>query len=250
MVAIDTWVERLYSDERLCLHSSASPCDPDEHLRLDEVRSAGSYQATDEGLRQEIWSQVARLVRSERKGESARWSVIAVWLLLPMVRSGSRVIARTRGAELADVRSAMVTGALTGLAAPDLMDQADIRSALVAQAFAHARRAARRPAEEMPTGSVELWSPASPAAGGERADPEASSWAPHDIICVRWLTPDLARRVQGERLGELAERLGLLENVRANRRRLRSHRAGGRSSGGLGTGERRKLPQRPEEGLW
>ena len=219
MSSVDTWVDRVCADDRLCLHHASDTCDPAEHLDLFAARSAVAPWAADEELRRTVWACLVRLAHAEGHGAASRWPVITVWMLLPQLKRGSRTIARSLRAEVADVRSAMVTGFLAGLRTVDPERQPDVGTTLIRHAFAAGWRVGRRPAAEVPTQEVGL----APAAA-QQEGPESGLRDTRHVIPVSWLSSDLAQRIQGERLGALAERLGLMDHVRAQRRWLRARR--------------------------
>ncbi|MFK0295955.1 hypothetical protein ACIQU6_36540 [Streptomyces sp. NPDC090442] len=219
MSSVDTWVGRVCADERLCLHRASDTCDPVEHLDLFAARAAVSPWAADEEVRRMVWTCLVRLAHAEEDGMASRWPVITLWMVLPQLTRGSRTIARSLRAEVADVHSAMVAGFLAGLRTLDPDRQSDVGTALIRHAFAAGWRVGRRPAAEIPTEEVGL----APAAGLQ-GDPEPKPQDTFHVIPVTWLSSDLAQRIQGERLGALAEHLGLMDHVRDQRRRLRTRR--------------------------
>ncbi|MCE4942331.1 hypothetical protein LVX13_04180 [Streptomyces albulus] len=225
MRSVDAWVARTYADERLCLHRASDACDPAEHLDLAAARTVVLHSAADEALRRAVWTRLVQLAQAEGLTGTSRWPLITVWMLLPQLGRGSRTIARSLRAELADVRSAMVMGLLAGLGTIDPDRQPDVRTVLIRHAFAAGWRVGRRPAAELPTEGMRLAQTVRPHGD---ADPGLGGTC--DVIPVTWLSSDLAQRIQGERLGALAECLGLMGHVRAQRRRLRARRQQDRPS--------------------
>jgi len=139
--------------------------------------------------------------------------LVAVWLLAPRLRGAAYSLSRRTGAEHADVCSALLQGTLEGARTLGRVDTSLAEQHLVDAAFAAGWRTGRRSPEEAPVGE---W--------GTVQEPEESdplTIAADEVVRVDGMSRTLAQQAQGERLGSLAYRLGLLDHVRQVRQRGR-----------------------------
>lgn len=220
------------------LHTGAVLLCDEAGTTLENLRPFAGRGELGNPERIEAWQRIAHHMREEAAGGAGAdqdWTLIALWLLAPRLRGGAYAIARRTGAERGDVCSALLAGALEAVQGIEGTDATQIEQYLVDAAFAVGWRTGRRRPMETPVGEVrerdsallETELPLSTAACGEVVDVDAMSGA-------------LAQRAQGERLGSLAYRMGLLAHVRQVRRESRarqrqpragSHRAPGEPSG-------------------
>ena len=202
---------------------------------LDDLRSHAVRGDPERPERIVAWRHIAHHLGEEAENRGERdWTLITAWLLAPRLRGAARAIAGSTGAERADVASALLQGVLGAARATEHVDATQIEQHLVDAAFAAGWQTGRRSPKETLVGEV-----------GERdsarnetlLQPLTDSLG--ELIYVDAMSGVLAQRAQGERLGSLAYRMGLLAHVRNVRRHSRSrqgqqragvHRAPGESS--------------------
>ncbi|MGW1664013.1 hypothetical protein [Streptomyces microflavus] len=136
-----------------------------------------------------------------------------MWLFAPRLRGAAYSISRRTGAEHADVCSALLQGTLEGLRTLGRADATAAERHLVDAAFAAGWRTGRRSPEET---SVGEWGAVEKPEG-----PDSLAIAADEVVRVEGMSRTLAQQAQGERLGSLAYRLGLLAHVRQVRQRGR-----------------------------
>ncbi|MCX4675594.1 hypothetical protein OG413_09780 [Streptomyces sp. NBC_01433] len=220
------WVEERYADTRLCGGPGlpTMPLCVEEYGRPDLLRTKAAQGAADCPARADAWRHIAHHIREEGKGGGEqRWTLVALWLLAPRLRGAARAIARRTGAEHADVCSALLVGALEGMRSVGEADPLEAERHLMDAAFAVGWRTGRRSPHERPTAEWDM--ARGPAAEAEvrSAMAESDTVVPVDVMSSR-----LAQQAQGERLGSLAYRLGLLPHVRQVRQDRRAGRCPGR----------------------
>ncbi|MFF2659384.1 hypothetical protein ACFVUH_18710 [Kitasatospora sp. NPDC058032] len=213
----------------------ATPCEAGAPGSWEELRRHAGDSAPGGPERIAAWHHVAHHLREESAtGDERIWTLTAVGLLAPRLRGAAYAIARRTGAERADVGSALLLGVLEG--ARTLPERsADVERHLMDAAFASGWRTGRRGCREVP---VAEW-------GEERdgAVPLSAVRTPAGVVSAGAMSGRLLQRVQGERLGALAHRLGLLPHVRQVRRTARSRSRG--PSGGLHGGDHRARGEQP-----
>ncbi|GHB06090.1 hypothetical protein ACIQRS_30100 [Streptomyces termitum] len=189
-------------------------------VSLVEARSRARGGDFTDSERLAVWQHVGRHLQEEAKDPGDRtWTLIAVWLLASRLRAASYKISRANpGSALADVASAVLEGVLEGVRTIGEKSPEDVGRHLVNAAYTAGWLQAVSPhRRETPVGEWEVL-------GGTVAQgPQVR--APGGVVEVGDLSGALARRAQGERLGSLAHRLGLLEHARRVRR---ANRAGSR----------------------
>ncbi|WP_274031097.1 hypothetical protein [Streptomyces sp. MMBL 11-1] len=191
-------------------------------ISLDDLRSQALRAAPGHPDRIAHWRHIAGHIRQDSEGEDEgeggrSWTLVAVWLLAPRLRGAAYSLSRRTGAEHADVCSALLQGMLEGVQTLGRADTSLAEQYLVDAAFAAGWRTGRRSPEETPVGE---W--------GTVQEPEWSdplTIAGDEVVRVERMSRPLAQQAQGERLGSLAYRLGLLDHVRQVRQRGR-RRAG------------------------
>ncbi|MFJ4962661.1 hypothetical protein EES43_14950 [Streptomyces sp. ADI96-02] len=151
-------------------------------------------------------------------GSGPDWTLIAVGMLTPRLRGAAHAIARRTGAERADVASAVLQGALEAARAVERTEEGrQIEQHLIGAAFAVGWRTGRRSPKETPVGEV-----GERDASREEPAPQHMDTAPGELVRVEAMSGALVQQAQGERLGSLAHRMGLLTHVRQVRRYRRA----------------------------
>lgn len=214
-------VEEWYGDSTpLCGHttrSSATLCDGAEST-LEELMTRTAHGERGCFERTTVWLHVASHLREEATARQRHdWTMIAVWLLAPRLRRASYALSRRTGAERADVCSALLQGVLEAARTVGEADTAEIEEHLIGAAFSAGWRTGRRSPKETVVMGVGDWD-----AEPETAMLDSLTLAPDDVVHVGAMSGALAQRAQGERLGALAQRMGLLAHVRTVRRQRRS----------------------------
>lgn len=185
-------------------------------ISLDDLRSQALRAEPDHPDRIAHWRHITDHIRRdlEKDAESGRsWTLLAVWLLAPRLRGAAYSLSRRTGAEHADVCSALLQGTLEGVRNLGRVDASAAEQYLVDAAFDAGWRTGRRSPEEMPVGE---WGTVEEPVG-----PDPLAIAADEVVRVERMSRTLAQQAQGERLGSLAYRLGLLAHVRQIRQRGR-----------------------------
>ncbi|MFF2956301.1 hypothetical protein ACFVVU_33730 [Kitasatospora sp. NPDC057965] len=218
----------------------ATPCEAGVPRSWEELRRHARDSVPGGSERIAAWRCVAHHIREESATGGERiWTLTAVGLLAPRLRGAAYAIARRTGAERADVGSALLLGVLEGArSVPE--PSADVERHLMDAAFAAGWRTGRRGSQEVPVAER----------GEERygAVPLLAVRTPAGVVSVGAMSGRLLQRAQGERLGALAHRLGLLPHVRQVRRTSRSRPGGPHGAGRRTTGEQSALFEMPETG--
>ncbi|MFB7654023.1 MULTISPECIES: hypothetical protein [unclassified Streptomyces] len=185
---------------------------------MDDLMTHTAHSQHGSLERTTAWLHVASHLREEAAvGQGHDWTMITVWLLTPRLRRASYALSRRTGAERADVCSALVQGVLEAAQTVEKADAAEIEEYLVDAAFSVGWRTGRRSSKETPVTRVGEWN-----AEPETAKPDPLTFALDEVVHVGAMSGGLAQRAQGERLGALAYRMGLLAHVRTVRRQRRS----------------------------
>ncbi|MGW2628632.1 hypothetical protein ACWC2K_04775 [Streptomyces chattanoogensis] len=236
-VRIGRWVESCCTDTRLCLptghcrallsqdHTIQDHTIQDhaahDHMTPHELKILVSDTALQHPARAVVWQCLAQCVHDEAEdGREQRWALIVLWILTPRLSKAARVIARRIRAELDDVRSALLVGALEGLRSARTADPLDVERWVLRAAFDAGWQTGRRDPratsmeeKEMTKRALPLGRPSGVAHGSERSE------GSHAVRVDR-LSLAIAQRAHGERLGALAQHLGLMPHVR----QVRHHR--------------------------
>lgn len=123
--AIEVQIPNFLNGQLICPHAPAEKCSVSEHLTLSEAREAAARHAADAALREAVWKCVGRYAHSDTPDKAQRGQLLALWFIIPYLRKMASKVSRTLYVDLADVRSAMIDGALHELALVD--DREDIR---------------------------------------------------------------------------------------------------------------------------
>lgn len=223
-------VEQRYAQGRPLCSCSDAPMEPHcgrAGISLDDLRSQALRTEPDHPDRIAHWRHIADHIHQDPQDEDEgrqSWTLVAVWLLAPRLRSSAYSLSRRTGAEHADVCSAFLQGTLEGVRALGRVDASLAEQHLVAAAFAAGWRTGRRSPEETPVGE---WGTVQ-----EPEPPDPLMIGADEVVRVDGMSRPLAQQAQGERLGSLAYRLGLLDHVRQVRQRGR-RRAGPRVQTGV-----------------
>jgi hypothetical protein len=215
------WVETCCSEECLCLHrGSCADASTGSCLPLSALRAVMQQEAPGCAVRTELWQALARRLEYETEhGQEGRWALIALWLLTPRLKGAARTIAGRTGAELSDVCSAVLAGAIQGMAAVPAVDPDHIEQHLMDSACAGGWKTGRRAPNEVLAAEVDDGPP------GPLLQEAAPSFIDGQVVQVSTMSMALAQQAHGERLGAVAQRLGLVRHVREVRR-LRRARLG------------------------
>lgn len=199
-----------------CSDTYADPRCAGTGITLDDLRSPVLRAEPGHPDRIAHWRHIAGHIRQGPENEvenGPSWTLLAVWLLAPRLRGAAYSLSRRTGAEHADVCSALLQGTLEGARTLDRVDASTAEQHLLDAAFAAGWRTGRRSPEETPVGE---W-----RTEEEQAGPDPLAIAADEVVRVERMSRTLAQQAQGERLGSLAYRLGLLAHVRQVRQRGR-----------------------------
>ncbi|RST00395.1 hypothetical protein EF910_32180 [Streptomyces sp. WAC07149] len=192
-------------------------------LRVEEARAA-ALAVGDASLRRSVWAEVVRRARGEAStGEP--WSLFGVWLGLPVLRGLSFRVGRYARGERKDVEAELLLGFIEAVRDAD-PDAPDVGHAMLVAAGRRAWAFAKSDDRETVTEDVEL---VSVCRGGPQGDPLAvDGWEIHlptpagqgGLTAPLRLTAG-SRTAEGERLGMVAEELGLADVLDRARCRTR-----------------------------
>ncbi|MGW1842679.1 hypothetical protein [Streptomyces sp. NPDC001966] len=235
-------VEDRYTDTALLCRSTArrsTPLCDGEADTLDALRTHAVHGEPGSPERIAAWRHIAHhLCKEAAIGGERDWTLIAVWLIAPRLRGAAYAIARRTGAEWDDVCSTLLQGALEAAQAIERADATQIEQHLVDAAFAVGWRTGRRSPKEKPVGNV-----GEQHSAWEEMVLQPLTTTPGKVVRVDVMSGALVQRAQGERLGSLAYRMGLLAHVRQERRRSRSGQRQTRTGVPQRLGESRGQPR-------
>ncbi|MEW2157063.1 hypothetical protein AB0950_17445 [Streptomyces sp. NPDC007189] len=132
--SIELKVSQLLGGQLVCPHAPGERCSVAEHLTLSEAKDAAARDATDVALRDALWRCVGRDARSDLPSLAQRSQLLALYFVVPYLRKSAGRVSRRLCVDVAEVRSAMVFGALYGLALAT--DGDDVRDEIVRAANA------------------------------------------------------------------------------------------------------------------
>jgi hypothetical protein len=189
---------------------------------LEYLRGLAQDPGTDIAVRDAIWTELVHLAQV-RAGE---WQLTAIWMMLPGLRSASRKISRRTHIEIKEIDSAVITGFIEALQAADPKRQ-HLGAHLWWKAHNYATHACALLRQETPVEDIEL------VAGMQNRQPghgDSLSAAVHEGVLTGAEADLIGRtRLEGERLGAVAQQLGLRYHACHQRRA----RAEGRLAGYL-----------------
>ncbi|MEX2982263.1 hypothetical protein [Streptomyces sp. C36] len=201
--AIDSQVSRLFRGQLICPHARGEICSASEHLTLSEAKEAAARHADDTALRDAVWRCVERYAHSDSPDMAHRGQLLALWFVIPYLRKSAAKVSRTLYADVADVRSAMIYGALCELAV--VQDGDDVRERVMRAANAAGWKVERVSLLEHTTDPHTL--------GDHRwQQDEGHSFARDEsgVQAVGKVDPSLWQRIRGESLGATLYGMGLL----------------------------------------
>ncbi|MFD4400238.1 hypothetical protein [Kitasatospora sp. NPDC058478] len=202
------------------------------HLDLPQARAALYERPVDEVLRREVWRRAVALGQHDALAsaigstEVTGWVEAVVWLALPHLRRVARQAAGRLGADRRDVESEVVLAVVERLAEVSV-DDPDVGPDLLRAAGRRGWEFARRSASGgRPVEDIVAVADARTAASTEDLWELAISRPdrPDGLAAPLRLTSRSA--VEGARLGELADHLGLREVVHRTHRPHRGPRLG------------------------
>lgn len=132
--SIELKVSQLLSGQLVCPHALGERRSVGEHLTLSEAKDAAARDATDVALRDALWRCVGRDARSDLPNLAQRSQLLALYFVIPYLRKSAGRVSRRLCVDVAEVRSAIVLGALYGLAPATEGD--DVRDEVVRSANA------------------------------------------------------------------------------------------------------------------
>jgi hypothetical protein len=169
---------------------------------LEHLRVLAQDPDTEIVTRDAIWAELVQLAQ----GKAGEWQLAAVWMMLPGLRSVSRKIFRRTRVEMKEIDSAVITGFIEALHAVDPKRQ-HLGAHLWWKAHNYASRACAALGQETPVEDIEL------VAGMRDQQPnhgDSLTAAVHEGVLTGAEAELIGRtRLEGERLGAVAEQMGL-----------------------------------------
>ncbi|MFB7761520.1 hypothetical protein [Streptomyces xiamenensis] len=213
--------ERVLRDcggEPLCAHVG--------NVQMCAVKKHSTYQALREKVRlgrsksvasMRLWESVVTLAREGSQQEREKWLMILLDLLTPYFEGWSKDLARKWNYEVADIRSAMMEGALEAwFSMPGGMPSKELLNSMMTRAFKGARGLVEAASSETCTAGTEDLIAAT--SHEEDLTLRASS-----IVETRAAPdPNSNERIRGEREGALLQRMGVMSRVNIFHSKLRN----------------------------
>ncbi|MFE0414220.1 hypothetical protein [Streptomyces tendae] len=201
--SIELKVPQLLGGQLVCPHVPGARCSVGEHLTLTEAKEAASRDAADAAVRDALWRRVGRDARSDVPSLARRGQLLALYFIVPYLRKSAARVSRRLCVDVAEVRSAMLVGALYGLALAAEAD--DVRDGVIRAANAAGWAVERSDPAERATDPHHLVDRASLLDGDYSPIRNES-----DVQAVGEVDSLLGERISGERMGATLHRLGLL----------------------------------------
>ncbi|MFI6377479.1 hypothetical protein [Streptomyces sp. NPDC050546] len=202
--SVELKVSQLLSGQLICPHAPGERCSVGEHLTLSEAKEAAARHAADVALRDALWRCVGRDARSDVPNLAQRSQLLALYFVIPYLRKSAARVSRRLCVDVAEVRSAMVFGALYGLAVA--VEGDNVRDEVVRAANAAGWAVERADPAERTTDPHSL---------SDRACLPDDGYSPirneSDIQVVGEVDSLLRECISGERMGATLHRLGLLD---------------------------------------
>ncbi|MFK0192508.1 hypothetical protein [Kitasatospora sp. NPDC090308] len=212
------------------IHHRVLHPDPDRRLRLEVPGPAGDRRLLDPAAARDlayrpgpeegraVWARAIRLAQRSQRPEG-EWSTYLVWLLSPALRRTVRKVSDRLAADRRDIEAEAVAGLLE--AVPDVdPDHPEASRRLLGRAAGRAWAAAKSARPERPSRDAAAIADRHALRDGTSAD--AQPWQPGRELAIG--SPDRpdgpaaqlrftasAAVREGERLGALAQRMGLAE---------------------------------------
>ncbi|GAA1910724.1 hypothetical protein [Streptantibioticus ferralitis] len=202
--SIELQVSQLFRRQLICPHRPGQWCSVSEHLTLSEAKEVAAREAADGVLHAALWWRVGRDAHSDAPNLARRTQLLAVDFVGPYLRKSAAKVSRTLCVDVADVRSAMVFGALYGLALTD--DGDDVRNKIMRTAHDAGWAVERANPVERTTDPHSLVD----RRGG--CDDYTPVRDESDVHAVDEVDASLRDRISGERWGATLHRLGILED--------------------------------------
>ncbi|MBF6046339.1 hypothetical protein GO001_14070 [Streptomyces sp. NRRL B-1677] len=203
--SIELRASQLFRGELICPHEPGERCSATEHLTFSEAKEAAARHAADVALRDAVWRSVERYAHSDVPGTAQRGQLLALSFVTPCLRKTAAKVSRTLYVDMADVRSAMIYGALCGLAVAGVGD--DVREGLVRAANSAGWAVERADPAERTTDPYALVD-----RKREHSDHHELARDESDIQIVEEADPAMRQRINGESLGATLHGMGLLED--------------------------------------
>ncbi|MFE4399167.1 MULTISPECIES: hypothetical protein [Streptomycetaceae] len=190
-------------------------------LSIRAAREALYQDPPDEEIRRAIWREaILRFGDCPETGNAADWRVILTWLAFPGVRRTVRQISERFGVDRDDVEAETALAVLAALEAVDPESPSiggDLLRFCRGKAWAYGRRFSREHScGDLATMAADQIDSCPSARNGVKAAkiwPVLPSLVHSDEVAPRTSSTVLRQRVEGERIGSIAERLGLREIV-------------------------------------
>lgn len=191
-------------------------------MPLKDIRPLMLDRAADPHARNALWQELVRAAQS--RGES--WLLAATWMMVPGLRRISARLSPGSGADRSEIEAEIIAGFIEALRAADASRE-NLSAHLWWAAYRAGQRARRMLAQsrETPVDDIDR-------AAQVQAEPGEPGGLLDDAVHAGVISASEAdlitrTRLEGERLGAVAERLGLRYNACAQRR----FRAEGRLAG-------------------
>lgn len=199
--AIDEHFKTLTSahDEPLLLTAGTDEAGDPHPLTLLDARTIARDTTTTPEHRDTIWRELIHRARHTPDP----WRLAAVWMMLPGLSSAVHRISHNPRADIADLRSAVITGFLEALNSIDT-EREDLGATLYRSAYSAGRAVCRTYGRELPTDEIDRTPnlPSDPAIPVHRG-----------VATVTRQTQPTRGSLEGERLGSIAHRVGLADHV-------------------------------------
>ena len=169
---------------------------------LESIRALVQDPGTDIGVRDAIWAELVHLVQED----AGDWQLAAIWMMLPGLRSAARKIFRRTRIEVKEIDSAVIAGFIEALQVADPA-RPHLGAHLWWKAHNHATRGCALLAQETPVEDIEL---VAGTRGRQTVHGDSLSRAVHEGVLTGAEADLIGRtRLEGERLGAVAQQMGL-----------------------------------------
>ncbi|GAO06995.1 hypothetical protein TPA0598_02_02330 [Streptomyces lydicamycinicus] len=202
--SVELQVSQLHRGLLICPHAPGESCSAGEHLTLSEAKEAAARDAADRSVRDALWRCVGRDAHSDVPDLARRSQLLALYFVVPYLRKSAAKVSTRLCVDVADVRSAMVFGALCGLALATEGD--DVRNEVVRAAHAVGWAVARANTAERTTDPHTLVD-----REGRHGDDYSPIRNESDVHVVSEVDSSLREQIGGERLGATMQHLGILD---------------------------------------
>lgn len=203
--SIFTAIEQHFTTLTAHLHEPLTLTVPDapdstaRDLTLPQARAFTRDLTNPLKQRDQIWRELIARARTAPDP----WALAATWMLLPALKSATYRICRTTRLDIADLRSAVITGFLEALATID-PERDNLGSALYWSAYNAGRAACRPHRLADPTDEI------------DRIAAYITDTAPpihRGIVETTHASQPARSQLEGERLGSIAHRMGVADHL-------------------------------------